>query len=154
MKSAGRAAVVDAPRIFLDADAVIAGMCAGSVESAAYVLLLLGEATLIDAVVSEQVVVEVSRNVARLLPDRAPEAELVLRRACRLVETPPDGAVAVAADWAHPKDAPILAAALASDCRTLVTFNGRDFRPPSDRLTVQTPGACLSQIRARLAGWW
>lgn len=153
MKTAGSAAGAAAPRIFLDADAVIAGMCAGSVESAAYVLLLLGEATVIDAVVSEQVVAEVSRNVARLLPDRGPEAALVLRRACRLVATPSDGAVAVAAGWAHPKDAPILAAALASGCQSLVTFNARDFRPPPDRLVVQSPGQCLRQLRARLAGW-
>ncbi|MBA3689330.1 MAG: hypothetical protein H0W81_10970 [Chloroflexi bacterium] len=45
--------------------------------------------------------------------------------------------------------APILAAALATDCRWLVTFNIRDYRP-GDGIAVVTPGDFMKQLREHL----
>jgi len=148
-----RAPYADAPRVFLDADAIVAAAFAGSVESAAFVVLLLGEATILDCVTSQQVLAEVTRNIGRLLPSRTLEAETIIRRACRIVDDPLPDRVRVVLDWAHPKDAPILAAALDADCPWLVTFNIRHFKPPSERMAVMTPGAFLQRLRGRLAGW-
>lgn len=139
--------------MFIDADAIIAAAFAGSVESAAYVLLLLGEATLLDCVTSQQVLTEVTRNVERLMPGRALEAELIIRRACRAVDDPSLDRVANAMAWAHSKDAPILAAAIEAGCSTLVTFNVRHVAPPPDILAIATPGSFLQRLRGRLAGW-
>ncbi|MGI8828691.1 MAG: PIN domain-containing protein, partial [Candidatus Limnocylindria bacterium] len=50
---------------------------------------------------------------------------------------------------ADPKDAPILAAAIAGRCRWLVTFNVRDYR--TDQLRVSLPGPFLQELRAMLA---
>jgi len=49
---------------------------------------------------------------------------------------------------AHPKDAAILAAALAAGCGWLVTFNVRDYR--TDRIRVSNPGSFLEALRGEL----
>ena len=153
MSERSQARSTNAPRVFIDADAIIAAAFAGSVESAGYVLLLLGEATLLDCITSRQVLTEVTRNVERLMPGRALEAELIIRRACRVVDDPSPDRVANAMAWAHAKDAPILAAAIEARCSVLVTFNVRHFAPPPDIVAIATPGAFLQRLRGQLAGW-
>ena len=51
-------------RIFLDADVIFAGSASPSRYSASNVVLLMSEITLLDAIASEQVVIEVERNLS------------------------------------------------------------------------------------------
>jgi hypothetical protein len=50
-----------------------------------------------------------------------------------------------------PKDAPILAAAIAADCRWLLTFNVRDYQ--TERIRVSQPGPFLEELRAMLLAY-
>lgn len=133
----------------MDADALFAG--AASVSGASHVILQLGELGIIEVGVPEQARAEAERNLAAKLPAALP-AFRTLMDAC----TVPLGMAPQAASGrlaragaAHPKDAPILAAGLAADCRWLVTFNVRDF--PTDRIRVSEPGPFLEALRAQLA---
>jgi len=53
---------------------------------------------------------------------------------------------------AHPKDAPILAAALREGCAWLVSFNVRHFQPGHPALRAVRPGEFVQQVRSLLAG--
>lgn len=136
-------------RICLDADALFAG--AASSTGASHVILQLGELGIIEVAVPVQALDEAERNLRAKLPSALP----ALRTLAELCTTPipmvsPRAAARLArAGEADPKDAPILAAALAAGCRWLVTFNLRDYR--TDRLRVAEPGRFLEGVRAYLA---
>jgi hypothetical protein len=55
------------PRVFVDSDVLFAGAASPSEHGASLVVLRMAEITLIDAVVSEQVIIEVERNLVDYL---------------------------------------------------------------------------------------
>lgn len=115
-------------------------------------VLQLGELGIIEVGVPEQARIEAERNLAKKLPAALPAFRTLIELSCQSV---PMGAAELAAELvdareADPKDAPILAAALAAECRWLVTFNLRDFR--TDRIRVSEPGAFVQALRAELVG--
>lgn len=132
----------------MDADALFAG--AASVSGASHVILQLGELGIIEVGVPDQARLEAERNLIAKLPVALPAFRALvdacttpLPMAARRIST------RLARDGhADPKDAPILAAALAGDCRWLITFNLRDYR--TDRLRVSEPGPFLEELRAHL----
>lgn len=63
-------------RLFLDSSALFAGIV--STNGAGRVLLILGEAEKIYLIVSEQVIVETVRAIARKIPSALPEARLAI----------------------------------------------------------------------------
>lgn len=134
----------------MDADALFAG--AASCTGASHVILQLGELGIIELGVPEQALGEAERNLGAKLPSALP----AFRTLVELCTTPLPEPAAVAAEAlarggeADPKDAGILAAAIAADCRWLVTFNIRDYR--TDQLRVVTPGQFVEALRAQLAG--
>ncbi len=74
--------------IFFDSSALIAGIV--SAQGAARALLLLAEDEKILITVSEQVIAEVERNIARKAPKAVPFArELILRANIRILRDPP-----------------------------------------------------------------
>jgi len=137
-------------RICFDDDALFAG--AASVGGASHVILQLGEFGLIEIGVPTQAFDEAERNLRAKLPAAMP----AFRTLVELSTTPLSMASRARATRlarageADPKDAPILAAALASDCQWLVTFNVRDYR--TERIKVSEPGAFLEALRAILSG--
>ena len=54
--------------------------------------------------------------------------------------------------FADPKDQPILAAAVAQQCRYLVTLNEKDLWPPPEMILVVRPGELVRMLRSQLAG--
>lgn len=132
----------------MDADALFAG--AASVTGASHVILQLGDLGIIEIGLPEQARIEAERNLTSKLPAALP-AFRALVGACT---TPLPMAPRATSDrlaragHADPKDAPILAAALAGDCRWLVTFNVRDYR--TDLIRVSEPGPFLEDLRAQL----
>ena len=73
--------------IFFDSSALIAGIV--SAQGAARALLLLAEDEKIQITVSEQVIAEVERNIARKAPKAVPFArELILRANIRILRDP------------------------------------------------------------------
>ena len=139
------------PRVFVDSDVLFAGAASGSEHGASLVVLRMAEITLIDAVVSEQVIVEVERNLSGYLPGAVPVFRQLVSRCLRVVPDPTAAELATCRTLANPKDAPILAAAVREVCPWLVTFNVRHFQPGHPSLTVLRPGAFVQHVRARLA---
>lgn len=137
-------------RICLDADALFAG--AASVRGASHVVLQLGELGIIEVGVPEQARIEAERNLAAKLPAALPAFRTLIGDCTSPLPMASRAASSrlARADEAHPKDAPILAAAIASDCRWLLTFNVRDYR--TARIRVSEPGPFLEALRAQLIG--
>lgn len=143
------------PEIFLDSSALLAGIV--SVQGAARVLLLLAEDEKIGLLVSEQVIAEVERNLARKAPRALPLVrEMILRANVKILRDPSAAEVHTHMDWiGHPADVPILVAAVNAQVDFLVTLNTRHFiaDPGVARrsgLRIGTPGDALAWVRTRL----
>jgi predicted nucleic acid-binding protein len=137
-------------KVFVDADALFAGAAGPSAHGASLVILQMAEITLIEAITCEQVITEVERNLTHKLPQALPLFRQLVSRCLRIV---PDASEVMLADLqgrAHPKDLPILAAAVREECSWLVTFNIRHFRPGHSDVVVLTPGDFVLAVRQSL----
>ena len=145
------------PKIFLDADVIFAGSAAPSTQGASYVILQMGEITLIDCYTSQQVIIEVQRNLTQKLPQAVAEFEFLVKRSVKIVSDPTLSEINAFNGQADPKDLPILVAVLQTNCSHLLTFNTRHFYP-AGQITIQRPGDFLGNIRSQLStlsdsGW-
>ena len=140
-------------RVFLDTSALIAGVVSST--GAAREVLRLGEARVIELVVSRQVLFEADRNLTAKLPTLLDDYHLLLRHlAPVVVEDPSIVAAQEAARVIHRNDAPILAAAKIAAVDYLVTWNTRDFLTDRVRgwasFPALTPGEFLRVFRDAL----
>jgi predicted nucleic acid-binding protein len=113
------------PQLFFDASALCAGVI--SEAGSARALLLLSETGAITITVSEQVIVETERTLARKAPAAVPFYRETLRASrIRIVKDPSTAEVAAVRDMiAHEPDVPILVAAIKIETGYLVTLNRR-----------------------------
>jgi hypothetical protein len=139
------------PRVFVDADVVFAGAASASEQSASLIVLRLAELTLLEAVVSSQVVAEAERNLAEKLPTALPAFSMIVARCLGIVRDPQPGELVAHAGKADPKDLPILVAAVRERCPWLVTFNVRHFQPGDPAIVVLRPGDFVLRMRQLLA---
>jgi putative PIN family toxin of toxin-antitoxin system len=144
------------PRVFLDTSALLSGLA--SPKGASNMILALAEAQVVALVVSEEVLVEAERNLQEKLPRAIPEYRRFLA-SCPLqkIALPSPADVEAAREIIHPKDAPILAAAMAAQMDCLVALAREHFidDPEVARrsgLRVGTPGDFLSWLRNELEG--
>jgi predicted nucleic acid-binding protein len=142
--------------IFFDSSALIAGIV--SAEGAARALLLLAEDEKILINVSEQVIAEVERNIARKTPKAVPFArELILRANIRILRDPQIAEILQHQDWiSHPVDVPILVVAARARVDFLVTLNSKHFIDDPEvslrsGLRIGTPGDALAWVREQLS---
>ena len=140
------------PVLFLDSSTIIAGMI--SWQGASRALLLLGEDRKIVIAVSEQVITEVERNLARKAPAALPYARELLRHInLRVLRDPPAMLVRQRLDWmSHTVDVPILVAAAEAKVDYLVTLNRRHFIDDPrvaqvSGLRIGMPGDALAWVR-------
>lgn len=131
--------------VCVDADVLIAGLL--SRAGASHAILLLGEIGLLHLLVPEAAVDEVQRNLAAKLPETAPLFEEFLRTVRVQVYRPGPRDHERARKFAHPKDVPILAAAIGAGAPLLVTHNVRHFRS-SDSVRVVRPRTLIEEARA------
>ena len=141
-------------RLFLDTSAVFAGLWSAS--GGARALLQLGEAGLVDLVVSSEVLAELERTIRRKAPNLLGTLALVLDRArITVLPSPPSKLVDTAEAWTrHRGDALIVAAALKARVDYLVTLDQAHLL---DNPTLQvhlpfpvgTPGSALAWLRNR-----
>jgi predicted nucleic acid-binding protein len=136
----------------VDADVLFAGAAAPQEHGASLVILRLAEVTLIEAITSEQVIVEAERNLQAKIPAALPAFQYLVRRSLKVVPAPAAQELASFYGLAHPKDAPILAAAVLAGCQWLVTFNIKDYQPGHPAIVVLKPGELLLQVREILSG--
>ena len=143
-------------KLFMDSSALMAGIL--SAEGGARALLLLSEIDKIDLVVSEQVITEVERNIARKAPKLLPFArELVLQAKITILIDPKPEILKDRTDWiSHIADLPILAAAADAHVDFLVTLNTKHFMDDPQvakrsGLHIGTPGDALAWLRKNLS---
>ena len=119
---------------------------------ASHVILQLGELGIIEVGVPDQARSEAERNLTAKLPAALPALRALVDACCVGLPMASKGESAAIAETgeADPKDAPILASALAAGCRWLVTFNVRDYR--TDRIRVSSPGDFIEALRGELLG--
>ena len=77
------------PRIFIDSDVLFAGSASPSENGASIVLLRMAEITLIEVIVSQQVLVEVERNLTVKIPSALPTFHHLVNRCVTVVPSPP-----------------------------------------------------------------
>ena len=138
------------PRVFVDADVIFAGAASPSEHSASLVILRLAEITLIEAITSQQAIVEAERNLKQKLPQTLPTFRLLVDRCLQVVANPQPAELTDYAGIADAKDLPILIAAVREACPWLVTFNIRHFQPGHPEVAVLKPGDFILHIRERL----
>lgn len=142
-------------RVFLDSSAVIAGVI--SPTGAARVLLVMSENGQIDTFISEQVIAESERSIARKVPQALPELRQTLKDAgLKVVHNPTFEEIKENLYLiADPNDVPILLAAMKAHADYLATHNRKHFlNDPkvAERagMMIGTPGDVLAWIRANL----
>jgi predicted nucleic acid-binding protein len=140
------------PDLFFDSSALFAGIISASGASRA--LLLLAEAGQVAITVSEQVVAETERAVARKIPRALPDfREAIRATGLRIVRDPSSDEIeAYAGIIGHHGDVPIVVAAMEAKTDYLVTLNRRHFIDDltvADRskLRIGTPGDALAWAR-------
>ncbi|MCL7453818.1 MAG: PIN domain-containing protein [Anaerolineae bacterium] len=146
---------MSSPELFFDSSALFAGIASSSGASRA--LLLLAELGLVSITVSEQVVAETERAVARKMARALPDLREAIRATnLHIVQDPAAAEVAAHAELiSHQADVPILIAAMQVKTDYLVTLNRRHFLddPAVARrsgLRIGTPGDALGWVRQRL----
>jgi hypothetical protein len=144
-----------APDLFFDSSALFSGIISASGASRA--LLVLAEAGVLTVTVSEQVVAETERAVARKIPQALVDLRSALRSTgLRLVPDPAAGDVeAHRGIVPHEADVPIVVAAMNARVDYLVTLNRRHFLDDPgvavrSGLSIGTPGEALAWVRAQL----
>lgn len=146
---------MSSPDLFFDSSALFAGIVSASGASRA--LLLLAETGRVTITISEQVVTETERAVARKVPRALPDyREAVRATGLRIVRDPSPEEIEAHADIiAHPADVPIVVAAMQGKTDHVVTLNRRHFIDDprvADRsgLRIGTPGDALAWVREYL----
>lgn len=140
------------PRVFADASVLIAG--AGSRTGASRAVLVMAEIGLYRLVVSRQVLDETERNLRKKLPAALPVfAELMAAINPEVVPDPSPEEVIRWQSVIEPKDAPILAAAVAAAPDRFLTLDVKDFIEPvyvaeKSELRIEMPAEFVQAIRA------
>lgn len=143
------------PELFFDSSALIAGIA--SPTGGARALLDLGEAGVVTILVSDQVMAETKRVIARKLPGYVLIAEQLIRSAgIRILRDPQPVELEPYRDLiTHTADLPILVSAIKAQAGFLVTLNRRHFVDDPEvahkaKLRIGTPGDALAWVRAQL----
>jgi predicted nucleic acid-binding protein len=141
--------------LFLDSSALFTGIA--SETGAARVLLLLAEIEHVTVTISEQVVAETERAIARKVPQALNDLrEAIKASKVRIVRDPSIEDVTNHLDLiSHSADVPILVAAMNDQADYLVTLNRKHFMDDpgvAQRTGVKivTPGEALSRVRRQI----
>jgi len=141
--------------LFLDSSALIAGIV--SAEGASRALLLLAESGHIALTISEQVLAESERAIARKAPKALSDLrQAILASKTRIVRDPSPEDVSVHPNLvSHAVDIPIVLAAVQAKADYLVTLNRKHFIDDPGvaqqaGLRIGTPGDALSWIRGQI----
>ncbi len=142
--------------IFLDSSALIAG--AISESGAAHVLLQLGESEDVLLTISEMVIVESERSIAKKSPRNLNNLRSLIKAAkLRIVKDPSNKEVEANLYLiGDPNDVPILLAAMKAKVDYLATHNRKHFLDDPkvaemSGLKIGTPGDVLAWIRENLS---
>lgn len=138
--------------LFLDSSALFAGVI--SATGAVRVLLVLAEIDRITITISEQVLTETERAIARKIPTALNNLrQTILASHVQIVRSPSPADVRTQMDMiSHPADVPIVLAAMQAKVDYLVTLNRVHFIDDpgvasKSGLRIGTPGDALNWLR-------
>ncbi|MBW6474694.1 MAG: PIN domain-containing protein [Anaerolineaceae bacterium] len=141
--------------LYFDSSALIAGII--SDKGAARALLLLAEDRKLIISVSEQVIVEVERNIAKKIPKILHVAREMIRESNVIIyKDPSKEEVRDHLNWIdHAADVPIMVSAIKAHVDYLVTLNTKHFMNDPQvtfrsGLRIGTPGDTLSWVREQM----
>jgi predicted nucleic acid-binding protein len=142
--------------LFLDSSALFAGIISST--GAARALLLLAESDQITLTLSEQVVAETERALARKVPHALADLRAaILASKAQIVQDPaPEKVQENLHLISHPADVPILLAAMKAKVDYLVTHNRVHFIDDpgvaiKTKLRIGTPGDALDWVRGQIS---
>lgn len=142
-------------KLFMDSSALFAGIVSAS--GAARALLLLSETEHIDIIISEQVLTETERAIARKAPSALNDLrQAILASKASIVRDPsPEHVKLNLTLISHADDVPIVLAAMIAEVDFLVTLNRKHFIDDPDvarksGLRVGTPGDALGWTRGQI----
>ncbi|MCK6567036.1 MAG: hypothetical protein DCC59_04300 [Chloroflexi bacterium] len=142
-------------RVFLDSSAIIAGII--SSQGAARALLVMSEDGQVEAYISEQVIVESERTIAKKVPHTLPDFRQTLKDANpKIIPNPTQEEIEENLYLiADPDDVPILLAAMKAHVDYLATHNRKHFLADpkvAERsgIKIGAPGDVLAWIRENL----
>src|SRR3989338_4037082 len=138
-------------RVFLDANVYFAGSASPAGGSA--LVLQLFRRGRVGAPAPRLVLREAERNLQRKRPPKDLKAfhQFLKHAKLRVIRTPPEAAWKPYEGLIHPKDVPVLAAAVASKAAYLVTLDRRHFMAKTmsgkvPGLVIMTPGDFLHEL--------
>ncbi len=138
-------------KVFLDANVYFAG--SASPTGASALILQWALKGRIEVTASRLVLREAERNLRRKRPPKDLKAfhQFLKQAKLRVIPTPPEPAWTKYEGVIHPKDVPVLAAAVASKATYLITLDRRHFltKAVSDKvqaLVILTPGDFLREL--------
>jgi predicted nucleic acid-binding protein len=141
--------------LFLESSAFIAGIV--SSKGATRALLLLAEGGQIAVTISEQVLAEIERAIARKVPLALSDLRqaILASRAQNVRDPSPDEVSAHPDLISHPADIPIVLAAMQAKVGYLVTLNRKHFIDDPEvalksGLNLGTPGDALGWVRGQI----
>lgn len=142
--------------LFLDSSALFTGIVSAS--GAARALLLLAETGHITITISEQVVTETERAIARKVPQALSDLrQAILASKAQIVHDPsPEDVRANLHLISHAADVPIILAVVQAKVDYLVTLNRKHFIDDPDvalqaGLRIGTPGDALIWVRGQIS---
>jgi predicted nucleic acid-binding protein len=142
--------------LFLDSSALFTGIVSAS--GAARALLLLAETGHITITISEQVVTETERAIARKVPQALSDLrQAILASKAQIVHDPsPEDVQANLHLISHAADVPIILAVVQAKVDYLVTLNRKHFIDDPDvalqaGLRIGTPGDALIWVRGQIS---
>jgi len=142
-------------KVFLDSSALIAGVISST--GAARALLVMSENKQIEAIISEQVIVESERSIAVKSPRVLPELRQTIKDADLVIVQDPTKKETSENLYliADPDDVAILLAAMKAKVDFLATHNRRHFLDDpkvteQSGLRIGTPGDALAWLRENL----
>jgi predicted nucleic acid-binding protein len=142
-------------KVFLDSSAVIAGIISSA--GAARVLLVMSENGQIESFISEQVITESERTIAKKVPSALPEFRQTLKDAeLKIVKNPTQKEIEENLYLIADKDdVPILLSAMKAHVDYLATHNRKHFLDDpkvaeKSGIKIGTPGDVLAWIRENI----
>ena len=143
-------------RVFLDANVYFAGSASPTGASALILQLILKGR--LEATASRLVLREAERNLRRKRSQKDLKAfhQFLKHAKLHVIPTPPETAWKPYDGIIHPKDVPVLAAAVASKAAYLITLDRRHFLTKTvmenvPEMTILTPGDFLGELARQAA---
>lgn len=139
------------PRVFLDADVLMAGISSSTDFAASLILIRLGEINVIEAVCSEQVVSEVQETLKEKMPQALESFKSLVEHSIEVKSNPSPMERERCNKLANKLNIPTLAVALREHCTWLATFNEQQYLPGHPDILIARPDDLVSRLRGQFA---